>query len=76
MVRVEVKAAATDAALIREVAETLCRGSRRAKELRSLLRLTMRPQKSLLDLLAIDLPDEVVDRALARPVDRPRDVDL
>ena len=76
LVRVEVQAPATDAGLIREVAAELRSGSRRAAEVRSLLRRSLRPEKSLVELLALDLPDDVVDRALARPKDRGRDVEL
>jgi hypothetical protein len=76
LVRVEVQAPATDAALIREVAAELRSGSRRAAEVRSLLRRSLRPEKNLLQLLALDLPDDVVDRALARPKDRGREVEL
>ena len=76
MVRVEVQAAASDAALIREVAATLKSGSRRAAEVRSLLRASLRPQKSLMDALSLDLPDEVLEEALARPRVRARKVHL
>ena len=76
LVRVEVQTPATDVALIREVAATLRSGSRRAAEVRSMLRRSLRPPKSLIELLAMDLPDDVVDAALARPADRGRKVDL
>jgi hypothetical protein len=76
LVRVEVVARAGDAALLREVASELRSGQRRATEVRALLRRSLRPTGSLLELLAMDLPDEVVDRALARPKDRGREVEL
>lgn len=76
LVRVEVQAAATDAGLLREVAAELRRGTRRAAEVRSLLRRSLRPQKSLRELLAMDLPDGVVDRVLARSMDRGREIKL
>ncbi len=76
LVRVEVQAPATDVAMIRDVVKELRKGSRRAGEVRSLLRRALMPEKSLLELLAIDLPDEVVESALARPVDRGRKVTL
>lgn len=76
LVRVEVQAPATDAALIREVAAELRSGTRRAAEVRSLLRRSLRPQKSLRELLALDLPDETLDEVLTRPRDRGREVDL
>jgi hypothetical protein len=75
-VRVEVVARAGDAALLREVALELRSGQRRATEVRALLRRSLRPTESLLELLAMDLPDEVVDRALARSKDRSREVEL
>ena len=74
--RVEVQAPATDAELIREVAAELRTGSRRAAEVRSLLRRSLRPDQSLRQLLALNLPDEVVDRVLARPKDHGREVEL
>lgn len=76
LVRVEVQAPATDAALLREVAAELRSGTRRAAEVRSLLRRSLRPQQSLRELLALDLPDEVVDQVLTRPKDHGREVDL
>ena len=76
LVRVEVQAPAADTALIREVAAALRTGARRAAQVRSLLRRSLRPQKSLLELLALDLPDDVMDEALARPKVRGRDVEL
>lgn len=76
LVRVEVQAPATDAALLREVAAELRSGSRRSARVRSLLRRSLRPEKSLFELLALDLPDEVVDRALARSKDRGREIKL
>lgn len=76
LVRVEVQAPASDAALLREVAAELRSGSRRASQVRSLLRRSMMPEKSLLELLTLDIPDALVDRALARPKDRGRDIEL
>lgn len=76
LVRVEVQAPAMDAALIREVAAELRSGTRRAAEMRSLLRRSLRPRKSLRELLALDLPDDVLDRVLDRPKDSDREVDL
>lgn len=76
LVRVEVQAPAPDAALIREVAAQLRSGSRRAAEVRSLLRRSLQPERNLMQLLALDLPDRVVDRALHRPRSRGRDVEL
>ncbi|MDP1825747.1 MAG: hypothetical protein Q8L48_20970 [Archangium sp.] len=78
IVRVEVQAAAGDAALIREVAAELRSGTRRAAEVRSLLRRSLRPRKSLRELLVMDveIPDDVVDKAFARQRDLGREVDL
>jgi hypothetical protein len=78
IVRVEVQAAAGDAALIREVAAELRSGTRRAAEVRSLLRRSLRPKKSLRELLImdIDIPDDVIDEAFARPRDLGRKIDL
>jgi hypothetical protein len=76
LVRVEVKAVATDAALIREVAVLLNSGSRRARALRSLLHRQLRGEKNLLELLSLELPDSVVDEALARPAEDGREVEL
>lgn len=78
IVRVEVQAAAGDAALIREVAAELRSGTRRAAEVRSFLRRSLRPKKSLRELLVMDveIPDDVVDKAFARPHDLGREVDL
>jgi hypothetical protein len=72
LVRVEVQAGAADTALLREVAAMLRTGSRRAAQVRSALRRSLRPQKSLLELLAVDLPDDVMGEALARPKVRGR----
>ncbi len=76
LVRVEVQAPLTDAALIREVAAELRSGTRRAAAVRSLLRRSRQPEKTLVELLAIDLPDAVVDRAVSRPKDRGRNLSL
>jgi hypothetical protein len=76
LVRVEVEASGPDAPLLREVAAVLRSGERRASALRSLLRKSLRPAEGFLDLLALDLPDAVVDAALARPRALPRRVKL
>jgi len=77
LVRVEVEAPATDAPLIREVAAALRGDPERARGLRDQLREGLRPgERSILDLLACDLPDDVVDAVLTRPHDFPREVDL
>jgi hypothetical protein len=76
LVRVEVQAPAGDVTLIRQVASALRGGSRRAAEMRRLLRSSLRPEKSLMAMLELDLPDEVMDAALARPRDYGRSVQL
>jgi hypothetical protein len=78
LVRVEVQAPASDAALLREVAAELRSGTRRAAEVRSLLRRSLRPGKSFRELLALDLSiaDDVFDEAMARPHDLGREIDL
>ncbi len=76
LARLEVQVSESDAALLREVAAALRSGSRRAKGVRSLLRRALGPPQGFLELLALDLPDEVVDAALARPKDRGREVVL
>ncbi len=78
LVRVEVQAPASDAALLREVAAELRSGTRRAAEVRSLLRRSLRPGKSLRELLAMDfpIPDQVFDEAMARSDDLGREVEL
>ena len=76
--RVEVQAPVGDAPLIRELAAAL-RGERaRAGRVRAQLREALRPpsKRNFLDLLACDLPDELVDEALERPRDLGRDVRL
>lgn len=73
----EVLAPETDGAMIREVAAVLRSGTEQADELRAKLREALAPEGgSLIDLLACDLPDSVVDEALARPRDRGRKVSL
>jgi hypothetical protein len=78
IVRMEVQAPALDAGLLREVAQALRAEPERAEALRSGLRslLYPRPPVSLWEALRCDLPDEVVDDALARPRDTGRDVPL
>lgn len=78
LVRVEVQAPASDAALIREVAAELRSGTRRAAEVRSLLRRSLRPRKSLRELLALGatLPDADFDAVLDRQRDLGREVAL
>lgn len=75
VVRVEVQAPETDAALLREVAAALRGEPERARAVRTTVREALRrPARSMLDLLACDLADDVVDEALARPRELPRDV--
>lgn len=76
--RVEVQAPASDAALIREVAAELRSGTRRAAEVRSLLRRSLLPKKSVRELLVmdVDIPDDVIDAAFARSRDFGRKIDL
>lgn len=78
IVRLEIQAPALDAGLLREVAQALRAEPERAEVLRSGLRslLHPRPPASLREALRCDLPDEVVDDALARPHDTGRDVSL
>ncbi len=77
LVRVEVQAPAGDAGLIREVASELRSGSRRASALRGLLRRSLRPEKSLRESLAADIPDAVMDEVLSvRSKERGRKITL
>ena len=78
LVRVEVRVDAVDSPLLREVAERLRDDGESAGRLRDDLRrlLAGADERSLLDELACDLPDEVVDDALARPRDLGRAVEL
>ncbi len=78
LVRVEVQAPASDAALIRQVATELRSGTRRAAEVRSLLRRSLRPQQSLKELLTmeVDVSDDAFEVAVARPRDVGRELDL
>lgn len=76
--RVEVQAPVGDAPLIRELAAALRGEPARAGRVRAQLREALRPpsKRSLLDLLACDLPDELVEEALERPRDLGRDIRL
>lgn len=76
LVRVEVQVAEGDAPLVREVAAALRAGSRRAGRARSALRRALHSPEGFLELLRLDLPDDVVELALARPRDRGREVRL
>ena len=73
----EVLAPETDGAMIREVAAVLRSGTEQADELRAKLREALAPEEgSLIDLLSCELPDSIVDEALARRADRGRKVTL
>ena len=77
--RVEVQAAANDAALIRAVAATLRAGSVQAKALRSTLAgaLTEPEIKTAFDIFGSDLPDELFEDVFAQPRPRHwREIDL
>jgi len=76
LVRVEIQASNADAALLREVASALRSGSRRAAEVRSSLRRSLRPSASLFDLLSLDIDDELMKEALERSRDTGRKVKL
>ncbi len=83
IVRVEVQAPRGDAALIRLLAAELRADSDAARRLRALLHeaLALAPNGSLLEMLACDLPgdrdaDGLIDEALARDRELPRDVEL
>jgi len=79
LVRVEVKAAATDADLIRAIAESLCGESERAGQIRTGLRDMLASQnvETIWDIFGSQLPDEAFDGVFdgARD-DYPRGVDL
>ncbi len=76
--RVEVQVPECDVPLVREIAGALRGDPERAQRTRAALQRALRPQasESLLDLLACDLPDEVVEEALERPRDLGRDPHL
>lgn len=78
LVRVEVTVEVADRALVREVAGCLRDDAEKAPQLRDALRhlLNRQEELNLLDELACELPDEVVDEALGRPVDLGRPVEL
>jgi len=78
LVRVEVTVAVADRDLVREVAGCLRDDAEKAHQLRDALRrlLNRQEEHDLLDELACELPDEVVDEALARPRDLGRPVEL
>lgn len=78
LVRVEVRVDAVDGPLLREVAGRLRDDAPAAGRLREDLRrlLAGSAEPTLLDALACDLPDELVDEALARPRDVGRKVEL
>ena len=69
VVRLEVRVPEGDAPLLRDLAAALRGDPARAPEVRARVREALQPAsgRTLLDLLACDLPDEVVDEALARP---------
>ena len=71
IVRLEVRAPASDAGLVRALVAALHGDEQRARELRAVLRSALRPEgdASLLDLLACDIGDELIAEALARPLD-------
>ena len=75
--RVEVQLLASDVALIRELAAALRGDPERARELRGAIGEALRPlHGTLLDSLRCDLPDAVLDEALARSRALPRTVSL
>jgi hypothetical protein len=77
LARVEVQTPDTDVAMIREVAAVLRSGTQQADELRAKLREALVPREgNLIDLLACELPDSLIDEALARRDDRGRKVTL
>ena len=78
LVRVEVRVDAVDGPLLREVAGRLRDDADAAGRLREDLRrlLAGSTKRTLLDELACELPDELVDEALARPRDLGRKVEL
>lgn len=78
LVRLEVRVDAADGRLLREVVGRLRGDAATAELLRNDLRrlLAGSSERNLLDELACDLPDDVVDEALARPLDVGRAVEL
>jgi len=77
-VRLEIQAPATDAALLRALGAALRGDQARAQQVRGALHDLLQPHEgaTLLDLLACDLDDALVDEALARPRDAGRAADL
>ena len=78
LVRVEVTVDVADRALVREVAGRLRDNAEQVHQLRDALRrlLTGQEDRNLIDELACELPDEMVDEALTRPRDLGRTVEL
>lgn len=78
LVRLEVRVDAVDGPLLREVAGRLRDDAEAAGRLREELRrlLAGSAERTLLDELACELPDEVLDEALARPRDVGRRVEI
>jgi hypothetical protein len=78
MIRLEVQVAASDAGLIRALAAALRGDGGRARRIRAQVQGALQPEgePSLLDLLACDLPDALVEEALARPRDVGREIAL
>lgn len=76
--RVELQVPECDAPLLREIAGALREDPERAQRTRAALQQALGPaaSESLLELLACDLPDEVVEEALERPRDLGRDPSL
>ena len=78
LVRLGVRVPEGDAPLLRDIAVALRGDPAWASVIRVRMREALQPAsgRTLLDLLACDLPDEVVDEALARPCDLGREVPL
>lgn len=78
MVRIEIAATEADAKLIKNVGKFLKVGSPGADRLRSQMRAALAPAsgKTLLDLLACDVPDEPFDTYLRRPKGKWRSIKL
>lgn len=79
LLRVEVQAAANDAALIRALAATLRNGSAKARALRSTVTGALaRPEiKTAFDVFGSDLADELFEDVFAQPRPRHwREIDL
>jgi hypothetical protein len=79
VVRLELQAsAADDVGQLRALTAALRAGGPNAERLRSIVRNALEPPpaESLLELLACDLDDALVDEVLARPSDVGRNVDL